>query len=726
MRIEKRLLILDDDELICKTIADVAKKDGFTVRYTTDYLTFQNLLDNWLPHNVIIDLNMPTMDGVQILNALADQGNQSKIVICSGVSERIIEAAARSAKARGLNIIGILPKPFYVKQIRDVLHEPLHNDNKHALKNVLQQQQAYDVNAIKNKLTHAIEHNIITFAVQPIIKCRTHQIKGFEVLARWQDDELGFISPDVFIKIAENHHLIDALTLLIFKQALTWFSELMQHCTLLSKEHKNKLTLSLNISACSLQQDHMVSELANLCADLTISPSNVILELTETAAMEDPILSMDLLTRLRLKGFRLSIDDFGTGFSSMLQLVRLPFSELKIDRSFTMTALEAEESKIVINATIELAHRLGLKVTAEGIEDEATLALLKRMNADNAQGYFIARPMAADKVTAWIEHNTQASEEKRIAILKAYELLDSPEEERFDRITRLAARLFNVPVSVFSLIDTNRQWFKSRKGTDLKETPRSVAFCDHTIREQHTFIVPDAQQDERFKRNSLVTGSPHIRFYAGYPVTVTEGESLGALCIIDNKPRAFSAKDSALLKSLAELVTIELQNSANSHADPITGLMDRKSFEKRAMLLNELCRKEGLTYLMLYFDLNGFNEINQQYGRLTGEEVLQEFANDLKSTFRESDLIARLGLDEFIVVMISNHDIDVEQLIQRLRDTIGFKKHNSANLPTIAFSYGSAISNAARPMTLQQLYHKADVMMHINSESKANRLLTPD
>ncbi|MDP5207910.1 response regulator, partial [Alishewanella sp. SMS9] len=164
MRIEKRLLILDDDELICKTIADVAKKDGFTVRYTTDYLTFQNLLDNWPPNNIIIDLNMPTMDGVQILNALADKGNQSKIVICSGVSERIIEAAARSAKARGLNIIGILPKPFYVKQIRDVLHEPLHNDNKHALKNVLQQQQAYDVNAIKNKLMHAIEHNIITFA----------------------------------------------------------------------------------------------------------------------------------------------------------------------------------------------------------------------------------------------------------------------------------------------------------------------------------------------------------------------------------------------------------------------------------------------------------------------------------------------------------------------------------------------------------------------------------
>ena len=325
MRIEKRLLILDDDELICKTIADVAKKDGFTVRYTTDYLTFQNLLDNWLPHNIIIDLNMPTMDGVQILNALADQGNQCKIVICSGVSERVIEAAARSAKARGLNVIGILPKPFYVKQIRDVLHEPLHNDNKHALKNVLQQQQAYDVNAITNKLTHAIENNIITFAVQPIIKCRTGQIKGFEVLARWQDDELGFISPDVFIKIAESHHLIDQLTLLIFKQALTWFSQLMQNCTLLSKEYKKKLTLSLNISACSLQQDKMVSELASMCEALHIAPSNVILELTETAAMEDPILSMDLLTRLRLKRFRLSIDDFGTGFSSMVQFVRLPF-----------------------------------------------------------------------------------------------------------------------------------------------------------------------------------------------------------------------------------------------------------------------------------------------------------------------------------------------------------------------------------------------------------------
>ncbi len=710
MQTNKKLLILDDDELICKTVADVATKDGFAVHYTTDYKVFNERLTNWQPTHIFIDLIMPVVDGVQILNELAKQANPAKIVISSGAGERVIEAAARSAKARGLNIIGILHKPFYVKQIREMLSEPLQQaSTTKALLNA-QPLAAPDANVLVSKLKTAIAEKKITFAVQPIIKCRTQQIKGFEVLARWHDEELGVISPEVFIQLAEQQGEIDTLTLLIFQQALPWFNQFIAHAPL-CQSHKAALTLSINISARSLSNDAVVSKLAAICQEQAIAPQNVILELTETAALEDPIRSMDLLTRLRLTGFKLSIDDFGTGFSSMLQLVRLPFSELKIDRSFSMSALAAEESKIVIEATIDLAHRLGLTVTAEGIENEETCLLLKRFSTDFAQGYYIARPMAPEAVYDWLAKQQQPSEERRLAILKAYELLDTPEEERFDRITRLASRLLKMPVSVISLLDAQRQWFKSRAGTALKETVRSVAFCDKTIRDPDALVVHDAQTDQRFKDNPLVTGSPHIRFYAGYPIRLTEGDALGTLCVMDDQPRAFSAHDVALLKGLTALVSAEIQEITEAYTDNLTELLNRKSFEKRAELLNELCHAQQLYFMLLYFDLDKFAALNAQYGRVIGDEVLQAFAMQLKATFAGADLIARVAGDEFLVVLVDNLPPTPEPAIVALRESCQRLKHANNALPPVSVSVGSATSSVAQPFSLQQLYHAADVRM---------------
>ena len=153
----------------------------------------------------------------------------------------------------------------------------------------------------------------------------------------------------------------------------------------------------------SLVDISQVDKLSKICSLYHIDPERIVLELTETSAMVDSVLSLDLMTRFRVKGFQLSIDDFGTGYSSMVQLVRLPFSEIKVDKSFVMNAQQSQESRNVIKSVIDLGHSLGLQVTAEGVEDGETLNYLNGLGCDLAQGYFIARPMPGDAALRWAE-----------------------------------------------------------------------------------------------------------------------------------------------------------------------------------------------------------------------------------------------------------------------------------------------------------------------------------
>jgi EAL domain-containing protein (putative c-di-GMP-specific phosphodiesterase class I) len=200
--------------------------------------------------------------------------------------------------------------------------------------------------------------------------------------------------PDYFIPIAERVGLIDALTSQIFDQSLKWFSISFAD---------SPLKMSMNLSAKSLVDINLADGLSDLCHQNQVGPERVVLELTETSAMVDPILSLDLMTRFRVKGFQLSLDDFGTGYSSMVQLVRLPFSEIKVDKSFVVLAQQSRESRTVIKSIIDLGHSLGLAVTAEGVEDVETLNYLNSLGCDLAQGYFIARPMPGDAARNWVE-----------------------------------------------------------------------------------------------------------------------------------------------------------------------------------------------------------------------------------------------------------------------------------------------------------------------------------
>jgi EAL domain-containing protein (putative c-di-GMP-specific phosphodiesterase class I)/FixJ family two-component response regulator len=381
----RRILILDDDAGVGQTIQWIAESLGFEAEFVTRPEEFFLRLEQKSPDIITIDLVMPELDGVEIMRLLAERKSRAKIVISSGMGTRVLDAAQRSASEHGLSILGVISKPISKEALRLLVGDGSECDQPPSVETPSPSRDEFEVT--RSDLQNALDRHEFILAYQPKIQCKSGATAGFEALVRWKHPDRGIVMPDSFIPAMENTGLIDALTGQIFEQSLEWFSQSFS---------QSNPKLSLNISAKSLVDIQMADNLSALCRRYQIDTECIVLELTETSAMVDPILSLDVLTRLRMKGFQLSIDDFGTGFSSMIQLVRLPFSEIKVDKSFVMQAPHSSESRSVIKSIVELGHSLGLLVTAEGVENLKTLDYLNSLGCDLAQGYFIARPMPGE------------------------------------------------------------------------------------------------------------------------------------------------------------------------------------------------------------------------------------------------------------------------------------------------------------------------------------------
>jgi len=392
----RSILILDDDAAAAQTIQWMAESLGFEAEFVTRPDEFFLRLEQKSFDIITIDLVMPKLDGVEIMRLLAERETRAKIVISSGMDSKVLEAAQRSALEHGLSILGVISKPISKESLRLLVGDGSECDQLPWVEKQSAYGELFEITPLD--LQNALDRHEFILAYQPKIECKSGLTVGFEALVRWKHPDRGIVMPDVFIPVAENVGLIDALTEQIFEQSLEWFSQFFP---------QSIPQLSLNISAKSLVDIQMADDLSALCSRYRIAPECVVLELTETSAMVDPILSLALLTRLRLKGFQLSIDDFGTGFSSMVQLVRLPFSEIKVDKSFVMQAQNSSEARSVIKSIIDLGHSLGLLVTAEGVENLKTLDYLNSLGCDLAQGYFIARPMPGEAARNWVEQRKQ-------------------------------------------------------------------------------------------------------------------------------------------------------------------------------------------------------------------------------------------------------------------------------------------------------------------------------
>jgi diguanylate cyclase (GGDEF)-like protein len=242
-------------------------------------------------------------------------------------------------------------------------------------------------------------------------------------------------------------------------------------------------------------------------------------------------------------------------------------------------------------------------------------------------------------------------ENGRIAALERYDVLDTPPEKPFDKITSLVQSVMGVPICAVSLVDRERQWFKSIQGLDATETSRSISFCTHTITTREPLIIADALQDPRFSANPLVTGEPHIRSYAGVPLQTPDGYNIGALCAIDTVPREFSDAQISILKSFAALVVDELELRRIAERDHLTGALTRRGFieqMKKEIARFERHRRESVLVLL---DVDHFKSVNDRFGHPAGDTVLKAVSDVCRQHLRANDAFGRLGGEEFGVLL---------------------------------------------------------------------------
>lgn len=314
-------------------------------------------------------------------------------------------------------------------------------------------------------------------------------------------------------------------------------------------------------------------------------------------------------------------------------------------------------------------------------------------------------------------------EQERLKQLRSFDIMDTPPEERFDRITRMAKRLFGVPIALVSLVDENRQWFKSCFGLDVTETDRRISFCGHAILYEGALVINDATKDERFFDNPLVTQAPHIRFYAGKPLQTLSGQGLGTLCIIDQTPRDFSDEDIVILTDLAGMVEREIMAIQLSTLDDLTNISNRRGFLTLTRYSLNVCKRERFPATLILFDLDKFKEINDTYGHAEGDKALKNFADQMKQSFRTSDIFARLGGDEFVALLTNAEAEQVEGLIKRFEASLRLRcSSSSPPLPYfIAFSYGLANYDPRKHKSVEDMLHEADSAMYKNKKNKNKR-----
>ena len=385
-----RILVLDDESFMLKLIGHVLTNLGFT--QVTSFDSGRAALESFdsshePPDLILLDLNMPEMDGIEFVRHLVERLYTGSLILISGEDERMLLTAVKLVRAHQIPVLGHLHKP--VKP--EALSELLDNWKPRSLGNFRAASKVYGADAVRN----AINNSELVNYYQPKVLVTTGRVVGVETLVRWRHPVDGLVFPDQFISVAETNGLIDDLTRVVMTSALAQ-TKVWQDAGL-------ALRVAINVSMDNLASLGFPDFVAGLTANAGVSPQEVVLEVTESRLMPDLRTPLEILTRLRLKRFRLSIDDFGTGHSSLSQLRDIPFDELKIDRGFVHGACSNERVRAIYNASLSLARQLGMEIVAEGVEDRDDWDYLRQTGCDLAQGYFIAKPMPAADLPAWME-----------------------------------------------------------------------------------------------------------------------------------------------------------------------------------------------------------------------------------------------------------------------------------------------------------------------------------
>ena len=381
-------LVVDDEEFMLDFLCMAVEKSGVgnVIPATSGAEALDQVDDSQQAIDIIVcDLQMPGMDGIEVMRQLADDGYSGGIILVSGEDKRVLRTAQSMAEVRGLNVIGTLCKPMPVHEIISLM-------NKYAVVEQYAYESISDVTT--NELDAAIRSGEISVHYQPQVDIKTGNVISVETLARWFHPERGMITPDVFIAMAERHDLIDALADSIIKQATRQGA--------IWHDQGFGFRVAINISMynlCHLDFPDRITDIVNRSG---MDINKLVIEITESRLVQDLGTYLDILSRLRLKGPLLSIDDFGTGYVSMDHLKQMPFGELKIDRAFVNGAYKDESARAILASSIFLAKQLDMTVVAKGVEVKEDWDLLATLGCDMVQGYYVAQPMDVEAFDAWL------------------------------------------------------------------------------------------------------------------------------------------------------------------------------------------------------------------------------------------------------------------------------------------------------------------------------------
>ena len=384
-----RILVLDDEPFMHKLLARMLSSLGFESVATCDngISALERVgVPGAAPDLILLDLNMPDMDGIEFVRNLVERDYKGSLILVSGEDERVLQMAEKLVQAHAITILGHLNKPVSRIDLLKMVDTWLPAEGAH---------QAAHRQYTADELRAAIANGQLVNHYQPKVIVATGEVIGVEALVRWLHPVDGTVYPDQFIGLAEAHGLIDELTHVVLSEAIAQSSAWRQAGL--------PLRMAVNVSMGNLSSVFFADFASGQAAAAGVAPQDIVLEVTESLLMMDQRVPLDILTRLRLKRFRLSIDDFGTGHSSLTQLGDISFDELKIDRSFVHGAGRDETARAMFDASLGLGKKLGMEVVAEGVEDREDWELVRSAGCYMAQGYFIARPMPADELPAWIK-----------------------------------------------------------------------------------------------------------------------------------------------------------------------------------------------------------------------------------------------------------------------------------------------------------------------------------
>ncbi|MBI5087437.1 MAG: EAL domain-containing protein [Actinobacteria bacterium] len=548
---------------------------------------------------------------------------------------------------------------------------------------------------LSSLLIDAVARRDIDVQFQPILDLRTGQVVELEVLARWTSHELGIVDPNSFIEAAEDAGLIHELGRLVLDGALDALDAARRAGTW------RDVRVSVNLSAVQLAHPDVVARITHALATRSLTGSALVVELTETRPVSTTGAAALNMRALRQLGVRVAVDDFGTGCANISYLRDLPVDAIKIDRRYVAGVGASRADAAVLRSVMSLANDLHIDVIAEGVETLEQHLALMRLGCPLAQGFLYAAPSPADalRLDGLLPHAAQTTdvpvpedEPARLRALLAADVLDTPAEPEYDEIAREAAALCGAPIAMVTFVDADRQWVKAKVGIELDALPRSQSLCAHTICADDVLEVDDARLDPRSTGSPLVSGDPHVVFYAGAAMQSSAGDRYGAVCVMDVVPRMLTAAQRAGLQLLAHRAgqLVELRQHANESRraltelqivieqrdaaeaslrhetthDPLTDALNRPAFIDQ--LTTALASPEQTGVALIMCDVDHLRLINDTLGHAIGDRVLHTVAARIAACTRDTDSTARLGGDEFAVLARTDDDAILDALIRRM------------------------------------------------------------